>query len=83
MNSTILFDGISWAQGPDLPEPRFSHGLVAYHRTKVLVFAGQGHPDIGFLWTTHEYDFKYPDIGWTRKADFPILCRGTTFAHIK
>lgn len=83
LNSTELFDGMSWVIGPEMPEPRFAHGLISYQRTKVLVFSGQDTLGLGYLWTTHEYNFNLPEIGWIRKGDVPIRCRTVTYAHIR
>ena len=74
MDTTELFDGTAWVPGPNLPERRYSHGCVAYHSTKVVIFSGAdfGVGGIsGYLSTTYEYDFAEPAAGWVQKADIP------------
>ena len=84
-NTTELYDGESWKTGPELPEGRFAHAVVAYTATEIVLFSGytDGPQARGALDTTYTYDFSAPNIGWVQKSDMPQATYGVSAGHLR
>ena len=87
LKTTELFDGESWTYGPDMPEGRFSHAVVAYTAMEILMYSGYSKPSntvvLGNMATVYTYDFSDPNSGWVQKTDMPQKAHGVTVGHLR
>ena len=73
-DTTLLYDGTSWSDGPDMPLEHFKFFAVAVDEGKVFIFGNN-------VYETYMYDFAVAQ--WDQKADIPAFRRDVATDHIK